>query len=326
MNGKTSGAISGAASGAAMGAQIGGGYGAAIGAVVGAIGGLISGGSADAQSQRAHDIALWNNTMRYNNSMNNLTSHMMLSEFNALMAAQTGKLNASLIASDTQYNIDLLGATTEYNNNLLEEELQLVWESADLDIKLLGMQRAIERGQIESFQSASGVQMGVGSLADTIVDQKTQEELDKFIIRHNADIKANQIENAIAQNTWKGTMAMIQTSFEGKKAIASTLFNSKLQAQSIMASGMMDYMAGSQSANNQFNSSMIGLDNSQYAYSQQNTANMMNGLFSAASKYASSYGGNSTDSYVPESTASVSSYTYAQQGHPAWERTNPYLN
>jgi hypothetical protein len=325
MNGQTSGAISGAASGASIGFQVGGGYGAAIGAVVGAVGGLVSGGAADAQVSRARDIQLWNTQQQYNQSMNNLATQSVLSMYNAELAMLQGKLEASKQLSTAYFNADLIQQTTEYNNNLLDNELTLLWDKVDLDINLLGQQRAVERGEIRAAQSASGVVMDYGSYADVMVDSKTQQALDEFIVRHNADVTASKIENTKAQNAWKGAMEAIKVSWEGEKAATISMANSQLQAQSILFGGAMNYMSGSQSAMNKWNSGMIGVDNSSIAYSQQNTSNMMNGLFSAASRYASTYGSN----YVPdaqESTASVSSYEYATQGHPAWERTNPYLN
>jgi hypothetical protein len=325
MNGQTSGAISGAAGGAVAGAQIGGGYGAIVGAVIGAVGGIISGGSADSQATRARDIQLWNTQQQYNQTNSNLATQSVLSMYNAGLSLLQGEVEASRELSTAYFNANLIQATTEYNNNLLDNELALLWDKVELDINLLGQQRARERGEIRAVQSASGVVMDYGSYADIMVDSRTQQALDEFIVRHNADVTASKIENTKAQNAWKGTMEAIKVAWEGEKAATISRTNSQLQAQSIMFSGAMNYMSGSQTAMNKWNSNMIGIDNNSIAYSQQNTANMVNGLFSAASKYASTYGSD----YVPdakESTASVSSYGYAQQGHPAWERTNPYLN
>jgi hypothetical protein len=325
MNGQTSGAISGAASGASIGFQVGGGYGAAIGAVVGAIGGLVSGGAADAQVQRARDIQLWNTQQQYNQSMSNLATQSVVSMYNAELALLQGELEASRQLSTAYYNAEVIQQTTEYNNNLLDNELAILWDKVDLDINLLGQQRAVERGEIRAAQSASGVVMDYGSYADVMIDSKTQQALDEFIVRHNADVTASKIENTKAQNEWKGAMEAMRVAWEGEKAAMISMTNSQLQAQSIMIGATMNYMSGSQSAMNKWNSGMIGIDNSSIAYSQQNTASMMNGLFSAASRYASSYGSDYTPE-ASESTASVSSYEYATQGHPAWERTNPYLN
>ena len=110
------------------------------------------------------------------------------------------------------------------------------------------MERERERKTIEANQAASGTLMGVGSNAQVLIDQKTQEELDKFIVKHNADIQASRIQNAKAQNLWLGEMEMLKIGYEGQVSAGVAQANANLQAMGTLATTAISSMADTTTA------------------------------------------------------------------------------
>jgi len=234
----------------------------------------------------------YNASMQYNVSLDNLFNQALLTQYNAKMALAAGDLKASAIMASADYNVSLLRATTEYNDSLLEEEVSLLWESVDLDLELLEQQRARERGTILANQAASGTVMGEGSNLDVIISQKTQEALDAFIIRHGADIKAKQIQNARAQNLFSGEMQARKIAWEGELGAAVSKSMASIQASSMLMEGGLRLGAGLQTAEYQRQAGMYGASMTGYEWDQRSWSTLVQGMFSAASRGVSAYYGS----------------------------------
>jgi hypothetical protein len=289
MNGQSSGFLSGAASGAAIGFEVYGPIGAAVGGVIGGVAGLVTGGSADAQHQSQMDIARFNAITQYSTNMQNAATQFMISSYNMKVEQLMAKINANRSLAVADYNVQVIQDTLEYNNNLLDEELRLLWEQYDLDSNLLEDARAVERGKIEAVQAASGVVMGQDSAADVIIDQKTQEALDAFILRHGADVEASKILNAKATNEWKGEMQIRQTQWQGELAAYDAYAGAYARSSAQKVANFSNLMASSISGQNYLTSTEYSLANQNLAYSQANTASAVNGMFSAGSRYIRGY-------------------------------------
>lgn len=288
MNGASSGFLSGAASGASLGSSFGP-YGAAIGGVVGGIAGWFGGSYADESFENSADWAMYNATQEYSIDMTNLMSQTMLAQFNSYLVQQQAEIESQYSLDVAAWNIDIIEKTVAYNDELLEEELALMWEAADLDLTLLAQERAVERGEILADQAASGTVMNTGSNLDTIINQKTQEELEASIIMHNADIAAADINNARAQSQWEGDIAIQQAEWEGKMGSYIALSNAELTSAGIMAEAGMNVLTGMMSADYSLESSLYGISQAEDAYSSSNTQDLISGLFSAASTAAKTY-------------------------------------
>lgn len=313
-SGATSGAVSGAASGAVMGTQILPGWGTAIGAVVGGISGFISGSSSDSQQATSSAWANYNNQMQYNTNMYNIESSLGLAKFNAAATMMAANAQAAASQAAAEYNAGMIFATTSYNALLEEQELSRVWEDAELDLLQLEQQRARERGGIIGQQAASGTVIGEGSNADVIISQQTQEYMDSVIIQHGAERQAANIQNQIVQGMWQGQVAISQTRWEGQMAGYTAKANAAVQAGSTLATANVQANADRWSANTAFNAGAnnIAIDNSKYG--QQQTQNMVTGLFNAAAMGATMYGASkvpqAANKYASKSATSATNYKY----------------
>jgi len=256
-----------------------------------AISSIISANSASKQNESQLAWNRYNAEANYNTALTNIAARSAISQANAAMAMATGRLQANASLATAETNANIIWATTVYNDRLLAEELDQMWNAEELDQGLLAKQRAVERGGIEAQQAASGTVMGQDSNADVIIDQKTAEALDSFVIRHNADIKAAEISNARAKGLWEGNMAVKKTLWEGNLAANMSLANSKLQAAGMITESIISNAADRASAISARDAGMAGADTN---YNQNNTqigSSLLSGLFNTGAQAASDYYG-----------------------------------
>jgi hypothetical protein len=251
--------------------------------------------------------------MSHANDQKNINSQMMLGIFNMSQQLKAGQMKAKVAQAHTQYNVSLIRQTMNYNDNLLEQEETRLWESMGLDLKLLEKQRSRERGSIVGKMAASGTTIGVGSNKDIVVEQKTQEALDAFVITHNADLQAAKIKNARAKNEWQGNMEIQKTIYNGEMGTYVDLTNARNAATSIGMQTMISGQAGIDTSNYALASGMSGAEQRFNANGAQIQQNFTAGMFSAASSAVSAYGsygdvGGGTDSLLSNSTAQVDHY------------------
>jgi len=278
---QSSQAISGAAQGAAMGAVVGGTPGALIGGGIGFIGGLFSGSSADRQFKNQMAWAKYNNIVSYNAAAFNVESSMQIAMLQAGFNMSQAGAEAAAARAVARYNANIIGMTLLYNTQLATEDLYRVWEAESLDLTQLEIFRAREQGVIIADQSASGTVIGEGSNADVVISQQTQRELDKTIIMQNADIAAADIQNKMAQGVWQGEVAIQQTLWEGEMSAYMSTTRAAASNASMLGTTFLQGKAAMWSADSAFQSGQYGIAQSRYAFSQQQTQNLVSGLFKA---------------------------------------------
>ena len=320
-----------------------------IPAAIGAVGSLVNYSSQNKQNSNQAAWNRYNSQMSYNTDMSNIAAMEKIGGMNAAMQMAAGKMNAQIelaageinaqaIEGIARYNASLINLTTDYNTLLLEDELAMLWEAAELDMLHLENQRAVEKGQIEAGQAASGTVMGQDSNADVLISQQTAADLDAFIVRHNANRQAEGIRIQIDENVFNGQLAWQQTMFKGAMDSMLTRTNAQLGAigsvanaavgaASTMGQTAIQAAAGRQSARYALDAGMAG---AQMQYDQNSTTiknNFVSGLFGSLSVGATNYFGmkqpTATLGFKPTvqlSTASKSASQLARSGSPAWER------
>lgn len=306
-NATTSGALTGAASGAALGFTTFGVYGAVVGGIIGGIGGLISGSSTDAQFDNQTAWAQYNAQMGYQTALSNNAANLVLARINAASITKTAGISATAQLEAAEYNASLIAATTAYNTQLIEQEIPLLWEAADLDIKHIERQRSEERGQMVATMGASGTDINEGTNVDLVADQMTQEMMDILVVRHGADIQVGKIQDVAAQNDWQGELAVQHTLWQGEMGSYVTMANARNQAAGIAGSAAIQGMAALQSAGQRRSASLTGISQTQSQFSAQNTQNMVSGLFSAAGQAAGTAVGNAQPTSLLGSTMRANS-------------------
>lgn len=264
----------------------------AVAAIVSIAGSALSARSASGQARNQRAWQQYNATMKRNSDMATLQAQSLLMSANAQAAMIAGNTEAMLIQADTNFNRKLIEATTQYNNLLLEEEIDQVWEASELDIMLLKAARDQERGAIEAQQSASGTVMNEGSNAQVLIGQKTQEELDAFVVQRNANMAVADLQNSIAQNTWQGGLQVKKLMWEGNLSAFGAKSNASLRAGQMAIESRIGALVGQNNISQEFTT---GLSNAQMNYratQSQIANNFRSSVFSTASSYIASYYGN----------------------------------
>lgn len=261
----------------------------AIPAVISAISSISQASSANAQNQNQAAWNRYNAQMGYNTEMASIAMQVALGLANAKMAAKEGEFRAAMILADSAFNQTIRRATTEYNDLLIEDEIRQTWDAAELDVNLLRMARAQERGEIEAQQSASGTVMGEGSNAEVLINQKTQEQLEAFIIMHQADRVVTDLQNTRAQNLWQGEVDLRKIIWEGKLNAMSALAGAGSQAAGMAGSALIGGLVNRISAENALNAGMHGAQVTYTSNKTQINNNLSQGLLSAAGRGVSAY-------------------------------------
>ena len=260
----------------------------------------VSGGTANQGSYQKYEAQ-----RQYEVSTSNIRAQQAIAKANAASVASGSKFKAEMVEDEALFNANMIKATTAYNDELLDYEEELLWEQADLDLDLLARRRAVERGTIKAQQSASGTVMGEGSNAEVIIDQKTQEALDAFVVRRSADIAARKIQNQRAQNIWQGEMAIQKTLYQGKLSKLSTQYSGTAQANSILAQSGIKAKADKISAGFSRDSGFSRGRNTTQAGKDASWNRLTSGLLSAGAQAASTHYDNKSTSLMENEQRSM---------------------
>lgn len=312
-NGAMTGALGGAAQGASTGFMIGGPWGAAAGAGLGLIGGYFAGKSRDRQFENQQAWARYNASMQYNADMFNIEAGLGIAKFNAMATMAAARAQAAAATQAAEYNALIINATTNYNVALAKQDLDRIWEAADLDITQVNAERAREAGALLGTQAASGTIIDEGTNKEVMISQEAQRQLDVFVINRNAERQAADIQNGMAQSRWQGQVAISQTMWEGQVQASVTMANAAAQAISGLGTAHVQGIADKWSAEQRHLSAMYGMENALWSYNEQNVQNMWSGMFQAAGTGAQAYYANKNfpTTYNPGSGSSTPSYISA---------------
>ena len=250
---------------------------------------LISANSQYQQNAMQKAYNTYNARMGYNVGMANAHAAAAAASVNAEAIAAAGRVNADLTRIISSFNAELTWRVTKYNDMLYDNELSLLWDEVGLDVHNVEKARQQEHSAMRAGYAASGVVIDEGSPHDVLAAQRAQEEMDKFVIRHQGDIQASRILNAQAQSLWEGLMESQKILFEGEMSAIATEGNAAIQASAAAAEGSIAAAAQAWSARQQLQSDLYG---SQIQYAQQQNqigANFMSGLFQAGGMAAGAY-------------------------------------
>jgi hypothetical protein len=189
----------------------------------------------------------------------NAKSIMDLAEFNIKLGNLASDIEKKQIRAVADRNMELRLITAEYNAGLLEKEAGYLYQALDLDLEMLSHEVDKIVGGNQAQFAANGLVVGEGITVDAEIDVRTQEALQKFIMRTNADNNATRILNEAALTRWNGQVeaqtigweaelntfnvtanrlmtnmgTYSQASYDATMAVR----NSYLQAQGIMSQG-----------------------------------------------------------------------------------------
>lgn len=284
----------------------------AIPAVISAVSAISQSGQQAQNAQAAGSWTRYNAQMGYNNTLGNLRSQMQLSKFNAAMSLKAGRAASAAAAGAASASAQSIHMTALYNDATLEEDLRLMWDAAELKVDQIEDQRAQERGTMIASQAASGTVIGEGSNEDVIVSQMAQEEMDKFIVMHGADIQAAKLTNARTGGLWQSQVQIAKVLYEGRLGASAAMNNAISQAASGLANTAIGGIAELQSAGYKLEAGLAGGNIAEQQGMQQSSNTLFNGMFSAISQGVSGYYGQKVPDVAPQllTGAGAQSYTF----------------
>jgi hypothetical protein len=268
-----------------------------------------------AQNRNQQAWNLYNARQQYGTDQFNIAARGMIAQSNAALAMSAAELRAKVGESMARTNADIVWNTALYNDTLLEDELEVMWDSLELDQELLANERAVERGAMLAAQSASGTVMGQDSNAEVITDQMVQENLDAFILRHGADIKAAQIANARAQGLWEANMEAKRILWEGKLGGMASRIGGAMDAAAGLVSANISNIADSVSAKSRYNAGVFGAQTTYANNNAQIGANFTSSMASAATQAVGAYYNAKTPN-VPDSLPAATQSSTSWRGIP----------
>lgn len=243
------------------------------------------------RNQNANQAAwsAYNTHSQYLTDTYNTATQLALARFNAAMQQKAGELSAMTYLSNAKTNAMIIEHTADYNDKLMAEEERKMWNAWELDDMLYAVVRQQERGQIEATQAATGTLIGEGSNADVVSSQIAQETLDRFIMHHDANIKASEIINARLQNAWQSALEVKKVLWEGNLNAIAAQSGANLQGVGQLGSAMLGAQADRTSAKLRQQSGIYGGAIQSTVNNAQNNAQLVSGLFGAAASSISTY-------------------------------------
>ena len=199
--------------------------------------------------------------------------------FNGRLAALAGFSSAAITETISQYDAEILLRTAAYNSALIDEEQKTVYEALDLDLMQFHKSMAEYQGEYIASIGASGISVGWGSNKEVLLKMKTEEALNATILRHNADVKWAELENAKRQGTWQAKVKATQLIWEGNLqanaarlqgmlSLASNAASSIIASQQNIISNTASIYNAGISAQNYYNHGNISFVNSLFQAAQ----------------------------------------------------------
>lgn len=228
----------------------------------------------------------------------NAYSTRAVAGLNSQMSLLAGQTEANSLILMADYNSAVKSLLGDKNAQILENEANIVWQQAGLDVKQLEDTFSRQKGEMQVGYAASGVIMNQDSPLDAVVDAQTKHEMDVFVVKHGADIQANKLLDAAARSRWEGNMEAQSIAFEGRMNAIRAVGNATLRSLGYQAQGAID--AESILYNASVDSDRIkhgGYAQGDYADSKADS-DMWSGIFNTASKvdWSSAFSSNSGSS------------------------------
>lgn len=203
----------------------------AIGVILGAFSAVshIAGGQ-QAKRQGYANAESIRNATAYNSAVTEMASEYSASAieqtaiFNVMAGTILATRESEAITMVANYNGQLRLQTAEHNATLLVEEAELAWVAAGLDEMLFEQQAQKTLGAIQTGYAKNGLMLDTGTTLNTLIDARTQFNLEKHIIRFNADIKAKKLLDKAAVSMWEGRAEANAIVYEGIIASEMTEF------------------------------------------------------------------------------------------------------
>jgi hypothetical protein len=207
-------------------------------------GGVSANNSAKANAKATELAAFVNSRNSVHAGLINSAATLQAAKVSNAVNTMAATFGAEQTWDVAQYNADLKFLIGDYNADLLDSEAVSILEGAKIDIKNMEDAAARSKGAILASYGASGAQINeTDSVAEAIIDSETQFEINKFIIRHGADIQVTKIRNEAARSRWDGYVAAQQVLYEGGQKSKEILFQGAINNMGGMAQSGIDASA-----------------------------------------------------------------------------------
>jgi hypothetical protein len=234
-------------------------------------------------AQRALDTGKWN-----------ADSIIDMARLNMEVGTFASSLEVNEIMALAEYNADLRLMTSEYDAKLLEQDANLIYQTLGLNEYLLETEVNKIVASSQARFAANGLVVNEGTAADVTIDQRTQEAMQKFIYRLNADNNAKRILNEAALTRWNGEVEAETIMWEAK-INASDVINDRL-FENLGTYSQAAYDASNEIMNANLRAQGILDESVAQAGSYSNAASsaIWSGLFGAGVTAASIWGASNT--------------------------------
>jgi len=257
-------------------------------------GGMTGASSLSSNAQTAMDVGASNAQAALNVGKWNADAIIDMAKINMELGTFSSMLEVSEIMAVAEYNAELRTTTAEYDALLLEKEADLIYQELGLNEYLLESEVDKIVASAQARFAANGLVINEGTAADVTIDQRTQEAMQKFIYRVNADNNANRILNEAALTRWNGEVEAQSLMWEAK-INASSVINSQL-IENLGTYSQSSYDAANEIMNANLQAQSILTDAAAQAssYTKAASSAMWGGLFGAGGSAASIWGSSYT--------------------------------
>jgi hypothetical protein len=260
----------------------------AVAAIAQVAGTVMSSQAADRNGDRAKTYGAITSTNILKYGSNQALMNLMTAGFNSRLIRSQAALKADTQMKIAAYNSSLLSQTANYNSLLYNEEIDSIYEAAELDSKVLEVNTEKAIGTLEAQQSASGTVVGQDSNADVVTSIMAESALEDLVIKTNAKTKAKSLLNAAAQGEWQAMAEGKKLMYEAQVSGQAEMFAASNQSLGTLLEGKLNAWSVLEGAKNRAFESVFSANQTASNAYDQSTAYMVTGLGNAANSYAKS--------------------------------------
>jgi len=252
--------------------------------------GLMSSSAAKANAYNAQEWAEYNAAVARQVGKTNALATAQFAQLNAQMLMMGASAEAAIANQVAKYNAGIRLQISEANAKAFESEIPIIWDAANLDTFKLEQEIDQISGANRTAYGFANVRLDEGTPLQAEISLRTQEAMDAFVIKHNAQIAVARMVDKASMSRWQGKVEAGQILYEGRMSGATSLMRGTLAAGGVMAQGMYDATIGRYNAGVESRQLLSAGFYQSKAYDAEATRALVNTGFKVGTAVASYYG------------------------------------
>lgn len=256
---------------------------AGIAAASAIYGGISASRQARNNAAQARLTASYNAQSLLDTNARNTRAASAVAGVNAAMSIAGANMGASVTEAIGLLNAGVQRQVGEYGLVLAEQDARQIWKAVELDVDLYDRRMDEAKGLAVTQYGASGVVIGEPGDApmDYFINFETERQLQEFVLREDADYRAQQVLDAGVLGQWEQEVLARKMTFEARMNGMSQRAGGILGAAGEIATTNISNSVSYANSVNDANNVIRGGTHTSNQYRQQGQQALVSGVIQA---------------------------------------------